>query len=386
MADDPGSLWERFAAQVANLEGIVMAGSPEGLEAEGVRYMLRYLAAGISTCVEFDDASHPELGSLIENRRSWGLDNPDTKYSFTRLEPGARYRIAGDPGTALEMEIQVDSGHFADGRFSEWECLQRWRRGDGSLPLGVGDPATQAMEFTAPPGAGYLHLREYFGDWESERPAVLTVERLDAPMPPDPLDMDTMAARMDLLGDWLTAGARCWAELGASIAGGAAAADESAELVPFLPPATATGLGGQAYGMVGYSCGSGECLLLEFEPPPCRYWSVSLATWFWESPDIANTQCSLNHTQAPPDADGTVRIVLSQHDPGFANWLDPSGHGTGTIAFRLLDAEALPTMHVTRLQAGDLEAGLPDSERITPQRRRETLRARRDAVVRRYRR
>ncbi|MGI9579089.1 MAG: hypothetical protein ACR2OH_12885 [Microthrixaceae bacterium] len=377
MPPDPALLWDGFSRDVAGMFDIVMADIPEALGAEGLRYMLRYLAAGIATCVEFDDAAYPELGTLIENRRSWGLDNPDTKYSFTRLEPGAEYRLVGHPGSALELEVQVDSGHFADGRFAEWNCLQRWRRGDGSLPLDDSGELT----FTAPEDASYLHVREYFGDWETERPALLTVERLGAPLPPPRLGMEQMHARMELLGQWLTAGARCWAELGSGLASA-----EPGDIMPFVPPATATGLGGQAYGMGGFRCTDDEAVLLEFEPPPCRYWSVSLATWLWESPDISNTQCSLNHTQAPADADGTVRIALCQRDPGFANWLDPSGHEQGTIAFRLLDAEELPVLRYGPLRPGDLDGALGNSVRVSPGERQQRLGSRRDAVVRRYRR
>ena len=380
MAGSPGSageLWADFARDVAALPEIVTAGAPEGLEADGLRYMLRYLAAGISTCVEFDDTNHPELGSLIENRRSWGLDNPDTKYSFTRLSPGATYRVAGDAGTALELEAQVDTGHFADGRFAEWNCLRRWRRGEATLP--VDGSGSVSFEFTAPDRASYLHVREYFGDWVAERPALLAVERVGAPLPARPPGMDEMAARMELLGQWLTAGARCWAELGSGLASA-----EPGDITPLVPPAGATGLGGQAYGMGGFRCGDDEAVLLEFEPPQCRYWSVSLATWFWESPDIADTQCSLNHTQAV--AGDTVRIVLCQQDPGFANWLDPSGHTQGTIAFRLLDAEALPTLRYRTVPVEHVEDEVPHEAQVAPGERSEILRRRRDSIVRRYRR
>ena len=44
---------------------------------KGLRYLLRFLAAGITVCVEHDDTETPEFGRMIENRVSWGLDNPD---------------------------------------------------------------------------------------------------------------------------------------------------------------------------------------------------------------------------------------------------------------------------------------------------------------------
>ena len=43
--------------------------------AEGLRYLLRFLAAGITVCIEHDDTETPEFGRMTENRVSWGLDN-----------------------------------------------------------------------------------------------------------------------------------------------------------------------------------------------------------------------------------------------------------------------------------------------------------------------
>ncbi len=196
--------------------------------------------------------------------------------------------------------------------------------------------------------------------------------------------METVAQRMELLGLWLTAGARCWSDLGRGLAAG-----EPGPVVPFVPPETATGLGGQAYGMGAYRCGPADAVVLELVPPPCRYWSVSLATWFWESSDLANRQCSLNHAQATPDGDGVVRFVLSQSDPGVANWLDAAGHHRGTLALRLLDADPgeLPVLSYRTVALDQLAAELPgDVRHVSPGERAENLGRRRDAVVRRYRR
>jgi len=419
-ADDADALWATFSDQVRALGDLVFGADTPDDElhrAEGLRYLLRYLAAGIATCVEFDDTLHPELGSLIENRRSWGLDNPDTKYSFCRLEPGATYVLRGDPGTATDLELQVDSGHFADGRFTEWQALGRWSRADlpasghpppdrGAAPgwrPARGEPASTAEEsgraielaFEAPAGAGHLHLREYFGDWERERPALFTIERVGAPYPPPPLSLEVMSARMELLGLWLTAGASCWADLGRGLAMG-----EPGPITPFLPPASATGLAGQAYGMGAYDCGPDEAVVIELRPPECRYWSVSLATWFWESSDIANRQNSLNHTQAVVDPDGIARIVVAQRDPGVANWLDAAGYRRGTLAVRFLDAATdgaantasdgsadLPTAGYRTVPLAELAEALPPSTVwVDAEQRATTLRRRRDALVGRYRR
>ena len=60
-----------------------------------LRYLLRFLAAGILLCVEHDDTDMPAFAHMIEDRMSWGLDSPDCLYLFCRIRPGAVYRVNG---------------------------------------------------------------------------------------------------------------------------------------------------------------------------------------------------------------------------------------------------------------------------------------------------
>ena len=130
-----------------------------------------------------------------------------------------------------------------------------------------------------------------------------------------------------------------------------------------------------------------QAVILEVTPPDARYWSFSLATWFWESADFANRQCSLNHTQAHIDDDGVVRVVLAQHDPGVANWIDAAGYERGTLAVRYLHADSVPTVSYRTVPLADLAGELPATTRwVTPEERADAIRARRAALVHRNRR
>jgi hypothetical protein len=387
-----GEIWDQLVAEIARLKELVYAEGVPGDElhrAEGIRYLLRFLAAGIAICIEHDDDEHPEVGTLIENRRSWGLDNPDTKYGFTRLAPDATYIVAGDPGSARHQELQVNTGHFGDGDFAGWKALSRWstddmvREADGSVRIVVSPerPADAANWMATGPTASYLHLREYFSDWSTERPAVWSVEKVDATYPAGPLSSDAIGRRVDLLRQWMDIGARCWVQFGAGLASG-----EPGPVTPFTPSLEATGLGGQSYGMGAYACGPDEAVILELRPPTCKYWSLSLATWFWESTDMANRQCSVNDSQARVDDDGVVRAVIAQRDPGVANWLDAAGYQRGTLAVRYLFADDIPTVSYRTVPFDSLAAELPDTARVTLDERAATIRARREALVHRWRR
>jgi len=357
------------------------------VDAEGARYLLRFLAAGIRLCVEHDDTEAPAFCHSIEDRMSWGLDNPDCNYSYTRLAGDGTYRVSGTRGSARHLELQVNTGHFGDGDFAGWRAVSALTGDDlQCAPDGSFEVVLSAREHPGPwmrldDGASFLVVRQYFADWERERPADLAIERLDRPLPARPLDAATLAARLALLEQWLEVGARCWDSISRGLLAG-----PPGPVTPFLPPAEASGLKGQAYGMGPWRCEPDEAVILHLDPPACRMWGVSLCDRFWQSIDFGDRQSSLNSHQAVPDADGGVTFVISHDDPGLANWLDPGGHREGTLAVRYLLAETVPTLDYRPVARAELDRALPDGVApITPEQRREVLARRHRAVAHRYR-
>ncbi|WP_208029285.1 hypothetical protein [Rhabdothermincola sediminis] len=389
-----GKLWDLLLDQLAGLRSLVWAEDVPAdpvVRAEGLRYLLRFLAAGIAACIEYDDTETPELGRYIENRMSWGLDNPDCNYSYTRIRGGATYRVSGNRGTARHLELQVNTGHMADGDFAGWRTVSAMS-GDELAT----DPDEDFELFLSPEEhtagnwmrlddtASFLLVRQYFDDWEHERPAELVIEQVGFPYPPAPLSTGAIGARVELLCQWLEVGARCWHAISRGILAGT-----PGDLTPFRPPAEASGLKGQAYGMGAWRCEPDEAVILTLDPPPCRMWGVSLCDRFWQSIDFANHQSSLNSAQASLTGRGRFVGVISHDDPGVANWLDPAGHREGTLALRYLLPEVgdLPTMRYHTVARHDLEGELPaDTPRLDPAGRRAVIERRRRAVMRRYRR
>jgi hypothetical protein len=382
-----GDAWDAVSDRVAALKDLLWATpGDEVSRADGFAYLLRFLAAGLTVCMHHDDTETPELGHMIHHRVTWGLDNPDCLYSYTRVDGNATYRLGGWIGTARHLELQVNTGHQSDGDFAGWRAVSALRGDDllvdedGRFKLTLSQEPQEGNWMALDPSASFLLVRQYFCDWEQEHPARLTIEREGFAYPPPLPSAERVAAQVGLLCDWLDTGARCWDGISRGILD-----SPPGDVTPFLPPEDASGLKGQAYGMGPWRCTPDQAVILELTPPACRMWGVSLCDRWWQSIDFARRQSSLNSCQAIPDADGVVRLVLAHGDPGVANWLDPGGHTEGTLAVRYLMPETVPTLAYRSVARDELLSHLPpQTSTLGGTTRSDVLSRRRRSVTRRY--
>ena len=388
-----GDAWQRFCDQLRRSSDLVLGpgvpASPAS-RAEGFQYLTRFLEAGIRLCVSHADPDYPVFGRMIEYTMTWGLDAPDCLYVYAAVRGDARYRIDGWRGSANHIDIQVNAGHYAMGEVASWETISSMSgfeletdpEGNFELILG-GERDSHPNWLALREDAGFVLIRQYFNDWDHERPADLLIERLGAEYPIPRARSDRVADQLELLETWLDRGGALWEQMSRSFLG-----LEPNHLLVHLPENAGehTGMSGQAYGIGNFRCDPGQAVVVEFTPPACHHWSVSLANYYWQSIDYATRQTSLNGHQAQLDEDGVFRAVIAHEDPGVANWLDTGGHTEGSIAARFLRAESAPTPHLRAVPYANLEAELPATvKRIDPATRGEILARRRRAVLRRYR-
>lgn len=397
-SQDFAALWRDFAGRVEGLSALVLGeGTPadDAQRAAGMRYLTRFLAAGLRLCIESDDADHPVFARMIDNAMSWGLDNPDCNYSWARVRGDAIYRIEGTRGSARQLEFQVNTGHFGDGKMPAlsggeggWRTVshltgdQLASDRDGHFSIALSREQRPGNWLRLDDEASHVLVRQYFDDWEHEVPAVFTIVREDASYPPAPLTPDLLRERFDLLFSWLDAGAKCW--------------DKVSRLLLSLAPNTILmfdvpedldrpGLHGQSYGMGPFACAPGEAVIVEFPVPRCRMWSVALTNFWWETLEFGSRQTSLNSHWARVDSDGVFRGVIAHRDPGVPNWLDAEGCERGTLAVRFLFADATPKTLLRVVPFDRLRDELPrDTPTTTPAERNAVLARRSKALQRRY--
>ncbi len=388
-----GKVWQQFCETLQRAGRLALGeGVPDSPldRAEGLRYLTRFLAAGNVQCIEHADPDYPEFGRMMDHTMAWGLDCPDCLYLYAPVRGDASYRIWGTRGSANHLDMQVNYGHFSDGDIASWGTISSLSGfeleadSEGRFELVLSPDERKGNWLRIEPGAEFVLIRQYFNDWENERPADLLIERIGAQYPVPPTRTDQMADRLERLCRWLERGGALW--------------ETMSKALHDLPPNTLNvtlpldgdvraGLRGQAYGMGNFRCAPDQAVIVEFEPPRCHHWSFSLANWYWESLDFASRQSSLNGHQAQLDESGVFHGVIAHRDPGVPNWLDTGGHQHGTVAARFLLAESATEPKLRSVKFADVLAELPaDMPRIDPATRTEIIERRRHAVWRRYRR
>jgi hypothetical protein len=119
------------------------------------------------------------------------------------------------------------------------------------------------------------------------------------------------------------------------------------------------------------------------------YQGIQLGSMWYISLDYIDHQTSLTADQARTDPDGMLRFVISERDPGVANWVERTGHDRGYIQLRWqhlsreLTADDGPSAEVVPVAALPDKLPFYSDARITPVEYADRIAARRAAVAER---
>jgi hypothetical protein len=346
--------------------------------ASGMRHLMVLLAVGVDEALRVDP--NPVLAvtrTSTDDILTWGMECPDCLYLRATLRGGETYRLFGNRGTARYVGLQTMNGivsttnclvddleRDADGNFevvlSADEHQGNWMRVDGDHPT--------------------LVVRHFFYDWDSERASSLQIERIGAEVEPHDraVAADVAVSRgIHALGEFVHDNLKFFLDFNAGPPANA-----------FMPPIDRSDIGAAAENrpVIGrYELEPDEALILEVEPPQGVYWSYSLGNQWWETIHYGRHQSSLNAHQAAIDSDGILRVVISSHDPGVANWLDTAGHSNGAMILRCVRTETAPTPSARVVKFADVSSELPSgSATVSPEERADIIAARRRAVHGRF--
>ncbi|WP_230421331.1 hypothetical protein [Actinomadura soli] len=390
-----GSVTRSFAEAVVEAERIIR-GAPHVTSDQDLAEGLDYLAGSIKASLHMVGAyqhEHPYFASSTGPYAKLGLDNPDTLYFHAYLRDDAEYVVTGRRGTTADLSFQIMNGDYSPTRspdsLTAFDDRDVDIAEDGTFQLRFGPPdrTPDPGHVPLPPGSAMLIVREVFSDWEDERPGKIRIHRADTlGTSPPPVPSDRMARRYEVAGRMLLARLRTflafpeWHYLKLPV-------NTLTE-----PRPTPGGLATQFSSVGHYDLDDDEVLVITapaVDRDVAPYQGFQLGSMWYISLDYINHQTSLTADQARVDADGMIRYVVSERDPGLANWIERTGHRRGYLQFRWqrLDRDLTPADGPSAevMPFDELPRRLPyyDRQRVTGHEWTQRIAARQVAVARR---
>ena len=267
------------------------------------------------------------------------VDNPDNFNREIPVDGGGNYAIdigfAGDP-PQFSIVIEMEPEHHAGlGRNIGALTLQQLlphcdaRR---RVTITAGPQPGGPLHLQTEPGRIQIYTRDSQADW-NQRPAEVTVRRLDPPAGWQPRSEDEIAAA--IIAD-MPVWVRFWSHFKDDFLGHPA-------------PNTLVGPNGRD-GNWGYLAGGrfaladDEALLVTLDPAGSYYTGFQITDPWTIAPDPMLRLASLNKAQAAPNPDGTVTYAIALADPGVANWIDTCGLHEGWMLTRWQGVPANPPL------------------------------------------
>ena len=387
--------WDEFVARLASLPTRMLAKLPEATRADPLiqQEIGRLALEAVASCALDTlggDIDHPAFLAQIGQVLNIGQPNADTVYRVARIAPDGVYRLRGVRGSLRLFTISQSPPSPAEPGFSPERALRTTHdfatlAVDGEdrydVVLSAERPAGHAGDWwKLEPRTSRLLMRMVSADWARERSPTVSIERLDRPVARPRLSAETLEARLRQLPNLLDFIAPMFVDHVEGLRQGG-----FVNTFKVFDLTAMGGLTGQFYYEGAYDLADDEALILEAKVPArYRYWSLILTNEIYETTDWYDNLSSLNAVQAPADADGVLRVVVSARDPGVANWLDTAGYPTGAVQGRWMECSTQPVPTVRKVALAEVRMLLPAGVRtISPAEREAEIRDRRSALQQR---
>ena len=334
-------LTQTFADAVTEAERIITT-APHVTTEQDLVEGYDYLAGSIRASLQQAWAYQRDFPYFTQSTGPYtklGLDNPDTLYFHAYLRDDAEYVVDGVRGTTADLSFQVLDGDYSPVDVPDSVTAFDDRAidvaDDGSFELRFAPPTGEKSGRRAgnhvdlPPGSSMLVVREVYSDWAGERRGELRIRRADrAGQAPPSLDRDAIAKRYSVAGKILVSRLKTflafptWFYLDLPV-------NTLTE-----PRSTPGGLTTQFSSVGHYDLDDDTAMIVTVPRSDAPYQGIQLGSLWYVSLDYVHHQTSLTADQARIDPDGMLRFVVSERDPGVANWLECTGHRRGYVQLR----------------------------------------------------
>ncbi len=373
---------------------------------DGFRYLTQNLSQAFDLALETRDTRYPALHVFCSPTRKLGSDNADCIYMQAWIDGQSVYRLSGRKGTARMWNVAVQGprsstaygtesrilhepfGDTPEANLFGHELNTNW---DGSFELYIGGEKRGQNWLPTTPGTRKLFLRQYFDRWDEEA-AGYRIERVDMDGPRPMPTVEQMLEAMRWAGTFVYEAVEFWPEWvwesGDQVDPEALnrfAGQNIARDKPWTAETEAQDVRrGRLITMMRWALQPDEALILEFDAYD-GFWMITSEALFGNSMDYLYRHVSYTPSRTSVDPDGKIRLVLTANDPGYSNWIDNQGYTSGVLTFRNIHSRHVPELGTTVVQAADLARHMPRDSRMSgPEERTAELRARFDAIRRRY--
>lgn len=380
--------WEKFCDDLKAMGRIpfreMAPGGPSDRTA-GFQQIIRNLSLALDFEYEHKDPRYPELMRYFSPTRKQGGDNSDCCYVGAQVNGVDTYRIVGDRGTARYFSVTaVDSGDTPwGGRVSQVLYGDQIATGeDGSFELIVSPHEHSGNWLQTNPDTFRITFRQYFCDWENERPLKARIERLTGGEPvPEPLSPANFIAGLERTADWLACSIEYWP---AMLERWKPTPNRFMSYWQLEDKAIDATPGGDPL-VCYWQLPPDQALIIRVTPPDCHYWSVEFGNYYWETVDYRYRLSNTNQHYAVLQDDGELIVVVAHRDPGVPNWLDCSDFSEGYVTYRWMLSEEHPVPQVEQVPFASLRQRLPgDVQTVDEKWRQEQIAARRRGVAQRF--
>lgn len=352
--------------------------------AAGLRHIVDNVALGMTLHLHHADPMHPELVHYMDPTRKQGGDNQDALYLGANLDGSQTYRIQGNRGTAKFFAVTiVDKGPTPWGGRSSAFLFGRDMQvaPDGSFEIILSPDKHPGNWLKIGPDALRVTVRQFFADWENERPMRATIERVGDPVPAPLMTAERVEAGLQATGAWIENTITFWQHMIGLFARTPNVFQSWRKLDTSKVDATPGGEPLICY----WSVPEDSALIIQVKPPKCEFWNLEFNNPWWETHDYRHRLSGTNMHHAAIEDDGQMIAVISHDDPGIPNWLDPGGFTEGLMGVRWIFADAIPLPQTRLVKRKDLARELPENVRpISADQRRDQLAGRRRGIYNRF--
>lgn len=378
-----GRAWEDFCEtlKVAGRMIEEFGDTPTDLDrAEWYRFLTRLTRSSMERLIENYEPTRPRLRDMVW-RQSINVQCPDHDHLMCQFDEARDYRITGTRGTLPYFVMAVltapapanagaedwaekgvaglkelDPSNLKTTAFLGSQELILNEDGTFEVILSQNDPGPGKNWLKLNPDTNCILIRLVWHERGKDVPPVMQIERMDDAAP-EPVTPALIAENLAWAGQGVLGYAELVRNWWQGTQGNFSARPNrlSFSRAQYLSNG---GVPDRHFAFGSWQKKPDEALVLEFAPPECEYWNFQLCNMWQENLDtFEDGNGYVTKFKVNPEADGRVRIIISEQDPGMGgNWVNSFGHEQGIWGLRLIRTEKTVPVKLWRLPLAELEA------------------------------